>query len=148
MTKFGKQRRRWLGGAVALAGVVLLAGCTLFPLRSQPTPAPPPPTIPSGPLSSPAHAGEFPTLAHAPKDATYLPWDLIEEDTQSDRIYIGSANAGCKTPWRAVVTETSTRITISVVARGGEPCTAQSLTVAGWVHTSAAIAGRSIHHGP
>lgn len=149
MTIFGKRRRRWLSGGFALAGMVLLAGCTLFPLRSQPTPAPPPPSIPSGPSSSPAHDGEFPTLAHAPKDAAYLPWHLIKEDAQSDRIYFSSANADCKTPWRAVVTETSTRITISMVATVAKPpCLLRLVTVAGWVHTSAPIAGRSIDHGP
>lgn len=140
MTSFGKQRLQcWLSGGFALASVALLAACSPSSPQSQP----------SSTTASPVASNAFPTLSHAPKNAAYLPWKLVSEDAQADRIYLSSSSAGCKIPWRAVITETSTQITISVVAKiEKQPCTARRITAVGWVHTATALAARSIDHGP
>lgn len=152
MTCFGTQRRRWLSSLLAIAGVVLLAGCSVSVPRSAPSTDQSPP-VASGavPSTSAIPSNPFPTTTLAPKGAVYVPWILGKVDSQANRIYLSSSSAStdCKTPWRALVTETSTSITISVVAKSGqEPCTAEKKTLVGWVQLKGAIAARDIKHGP
>jgi len=66
--------------------------------------------------------------------AATVPWHLIRVDHQENRIYLSASSAGCSTPEKVRLTESTATIAITVAGTGGSgPCTMQSQTLVGYV---------------
>ena len=78
-----------------------------------------------------------------------LPWSLIRVDRADNRIYLSVSGPGnlCTTPTGVQVDETAQTVTIRAVGRSTDgPCTAQKITMIGYVATKAPIDARRIEH--
>jgi hypothetical protein len=81
----------------------------------------------------------------ASNDGPTLPWSLVRVDRDLNRIYLAASNSGCVTPTKVRIEETSTSITLTVVGVGGkEPCTAEGVTMIGYVTPKSPIGTRNI----
>jgi hypothetical protein len=96
--------------------------------------------------------GPLRVVGSAPQGAQLLAWSPIRIDRDSGRIYLAADQDGCTTPWAAVVDETATTVTISIVTHGpapsGIPCTAQHSTIVGYVKVAQPLGDRQVLHGP
>lgn len=77
-----------------------------------------------------------------------VPWTLARVDNDKNRIYLSANQVSCEVPSVAHLQETPTEITIAVtgpdeVTLGG-PCTAQKLSLVGYVQLSSPVGGRRI----
>ncbi|MCX6497837.1 MAG: hypothetical protein NTU93_03420 [Arthrobacter sp.] len=135
-------RKRVAGLVVgAILSIATLAACgeptvpAAPPLASPPLAAPPATKLPPQPGISTI----TPPFTELPLDRTTepavtLPWHLIRVDLKENRVYLSSSSEGCTTPEKVRLTESASEIKISVTGpRGGEPCTARSLTLVGYV---------------
>ena len=78
-------------------------------------------------------------------DGPTLPWALVRVDRDLNRIYLTASNSDYVFPTRARIEETSTSITLTVVGVGGKgACTAQKVTMFGYVTSKIPIGNRSI----
>lgn len=142
-------------GAVCAAGLV---SCSALPghdgLSSPPSAEPGPAPTPS--LSRPLPAGAIPIdddsalpVVAGDTGAPTVAWRLIRVDAQDDRVYLAAAEGpGCVIPWKVRLTSSPQTIGITVVGMAERPpCTAQKLTLVGYVAVPGGIRGRAVTHG-
>ena len=131
--------------AVVLGIVAALSGCATTSTLPESSPtASPTASIPGPGVSTiPAPAGVALLIVSGPaKSRPSLPWSLIRVNRADSRIYLSATGPGrdCTTPVGAHVDETTQTVTIRVVGRSAHgPCTAQKLTMIGYVVTKAPI---------
>ena len=78
-------------------------------------------------------------------DGPTLPWSLVKVDRDLNRIYLTASSSDCVLPKKVRIEETSTSITLTVVGVGGKgPCTAQQVTMFGYVTPKSPIGNRNI----
>jgi len=91
----------------------------------------------------------LPIVAGSAKSGTSLPWSLIRVDHADNRIYLSVSGPGnlCTTPTGVQVDETAQTVTIRAVGRSTDgPCTAQKITIIGYVAPKTPIGARLIEH--
>lgn len=130
------KRKQWSCLVVsAVLSAASLAACAVQPGLPQGSEAPPS-------MSYPTQSGiatitpDYRELAvdHATGPAATVPWHLVRVDHQENRIYLSASSAGCTTPEKVRLTESDSSITITVTGPStSEPCTAQHLTLLGYV---------------
>jgi hypothetical protein len=130
------ERKKWSRLVVsAVLSAASLAACAEQPGLPQGPAAPPSASYPtqSGIATITLDYKEL-AVDHATGPAPTVPWHLIRVDHQENRIYLSASSAGCTTPEKVRLTESTSSITITVTAQApGEPCTAQHLTLVGYV---------------
>lgn len=83
-------------------------------------------------------------LNRSAEPAETLPWHLIRLDLNENRVYLSASSVMCTTPEKVRLIETASEIKISVTGtRRSEPCTAQSITLVGYVQLGS-IGGRQV----
>lgn len=115
-------RRRWLGGVV-LTAIVLLAGCAS-------------PTVASGGRATSSAASNAAAPSVTSGDSSDLIYGLVKDSDNKGLVasYIGG---GCDGPARLAVTETASRIDVSVLV-GPDPNGATACSAVGYTRTVAA----------
>jgi hypothetical protein len=157
-TPSGRRRGPAVGRAALVPLVTAALACGLAGCSSggdtpdQPdTPQPIASVLASMDATASPTYGRLPTVAAAPKDATYLPWSAIRIEPDTGKIYLAADQKGCAVPASAVVKETAESVTISIVAdaptASSTPCTAQKSTLVGYVKTSQPLGDRKVLHG-
>jgi hypothetical protein len=96
----------------------------------------------------PAPLGDALTVDTSSSNAApTLPWSLVRVDRSNNRIYLSSTSVMCTVPTKVHLSESSASITISVIGdSSAAPCTAQNLTMIGYVVTQTPIGDRTIQH--
>lgn len=137
-----------LGAAAVVLG--LLAACSggssasPAPSSSQPT---------AGVTQGPGAGQITPTYnelvidTSASNDGPTLPWSLVKVDRDLNRVYLTASNSDCVFPTKVRVEETTTSITLTVVGvgvGGKTPCTAQAVTMFGYVTPVSPLGDRTI----
>ena len=134
--------------ALILGVVAALSGCA--PTTTSPEPSPTASISRPGINVIPAPTGvALPFITGSARSQPSLPWSLIRVDHTNNRIYLSadSAALGCTTPIGVQLEETTQAVTIRVVGTSAEsPCTAQMMTLIGYVITKAPIGSRHIEH--
>jgi hypothetical protein len=130
------KRKQWSCLVVsAVLAAASLAACEVQPRMPQGPAASPSTTYPiqSGIATITPDFNEL-AVDHSTGPAATVPWHLIRVDHQENRIYLSASSAGCTTPEKVRLTESDSSITITVTGPStGEPCTAQHLTLLGYV---------------
>lgn len=73
-------------------------------------------------------------LDQTAQPAETVPWHLIRVDLNENRIYLSASSVGCTTPEKVRLSESASEIRISVTGPSASgPCTAQSITLVGYV---------------
>jgi hypothetical protein len=77
-----------------------------------------------------------------------LPWQVSHIDRGTNRVYLSITGRGCSQPEGVAVAETAGTITIAAYGSmpGTAPCTAQAVTLVGYITTRSPIAARRIVH--
>lgn len=133
---------------IALMFLTTLSGCssTMTSPAFSPKPWNPRPST----SAIPAPTGvALPIVAGSAKSGLSLPWSLIQIDRADNRIYLSVTGPGnlCTTPTGVQVDETAQTVTIRAVGRSTDgPCTAQKMTMIGYVTPQAPIGDRQIEH--
>ncbi|MDQ2847572.1 MAG: hypothetical protein M3Y77_14760 [Actinomycetota bacterium] len=130
------KRRVLARGLLAAALLALATGCS-----SSPTPTATP-TL--------AADGSIPTENQAASDQTPVPWVLQKVDQSTNRIYLTLNTQDCSNPQAALVTETTTEVTITGLGNTFDPsvpCAATDIIISGFITTAAPIGNRKILHG-
>lgn len=144
---------RYIPGVTSMTAVILvfvtaLSGCvsTTTAPASSPAASKPRPSVSAIPAPS---GSPLPIVAGSAKSRPSLPWSLIGVDRADNRIYLSATGPGylCATPVGVQVEGTTQTVTIRVVGRSTHgPCTAQKLTMFGYVVTKTPIGTRQIKH--
>ena len=85
------------------------------------------------------YAGITPNFRELPLDQTTqpaetVPWHLIRVDLKENRVYLSASSVDCTTPEKVRLTQSASEIKISVTGQhAGEPCSAQHVTLVGYV---------------
>jgi glucose/arabinose dehydrogenase len=120
----------------------LLAGCgtAQTPPQARPQEQPPPTKITIEPQP-------LPTLATRQPGQVALPWTLVRAG--GNRVVLTASSHGCSRPIGVTVQETPQAVNITVLGNppGSGACTAQRITLAGYLTTTAPIAGRIVRPG-
>ena len=108
---------------------------------------PPAKTIPSIHVITPP-ANRLPTDSSTATGET-VPWTLVRVDNEKYRIYLSADQVGCEVPSAVHLRETPTEITIAVTGPPssvppGRPCTAQKVSLIGYVQLNGPVSGRRI----
>jgi hypothetical protein len=119
---------------------MMLSSASLAACAEQPGPpvgigAPPSKSFPT-PSGMPTITLDYRELAvdQGTGPADTVPWHLVRVDHKQNRIYLSASSVGCTTPEKVRVSESASRITITVTGPSTKgPCTAQSLTLIGYV---------------
>jgi hypothetical protein len=120
---------------LAFLSTASLAACGEQPGQPQPPAAPPATQL----SPQPGISTITPNFTELPVDQTTepaetVPWHLIRVDLKENRVYLSSSSVDCTTPEKVRLTESAAEIKISVTGRrAGEPCTAQLVTLVGYV---------------
>lgn len=108
-----------------------------------------PPAAPPAKTSPSIHA-ITPLSNRLPTDSSQatgerVPWTLVRIDNERNRIYLSAGSVGCLVPHVVHLQETPTEIVIGVtVPSSGSPCTAQKVTLVGYVQLNGPVDGRRI----
>jgi hypothetical protein len=87
----------------------------------------------------------IPTTVHA--GSTSVPWRLQRIDDAHNRIYLSADKKQCSVPYASTVEATTTSIKITVHgSKNQEPCTAEMVTLLGYVQLTTPLGGRSVLH--
>lgn len=141
---------------------VLITGAALFGLLScgtgapqgggsqsggstSPLAGPPSKTNPSITAITP-NANQLP-VDSSPATGETVPWKLVKVDEEKNRIYLSAGQVGCAVPSVVHLQETPSEIVIAVSgapSSTGGPCTAQKVSLVGYVQLSGPVAGRRI----
>ena len=130
---------------IIVVGVLTISGCVdSVPRGDQSVPGKAPPSIfvapdPSGP--------ELAVIPRTAKITEKLSWKLMRLDSEFNRVYLssGGSKSSCTTPIGTQLVETSTTVTIDVIAEtSASPCTMRKVTLRGYVQLDAPLAGRSL----
>lgn len=141
---------------------VLIAGAALFGLLScgtgspqngggqpaastSPEATPPSKTSPSITAVTPS-ANQLP-VALSPATGETIPWKLVKVDEEKNRIYLSAGQVGCAVPSVVHLQEKPSEIVIAVSgapSSASGPCTAQKVSLVGYVQLSGPVAGRRI----
>jgi hypothetical protein len=120
-----------------------------LPFQPSVTPpaAPPAKTSPSIHAITPL-SNRLPTDS-SPATGEVVPWTLVRIDNEKNRIYLSAGSVGCLVPSVVHLQETPTEIDIAVTgapssASSGSPCTAQKVTLVGYVRLDSSVDGRRI----
>jgi hypothetical protein len=141
---------------------VIITGAALFGLLScgtgspqngdgQSTGSTPPQASPPS-KSSPNITAITPDANQLPVDSSpatgeTIPWKLVKVDGDKNRIYLSAEQAGCAVPSVVHLQETTSEIVIAVTGATSSatgPCTAQKVSLVGYVQLSGPVAGRRI----
>lgn len=133
-----------LVGVVALLGLMSCSAGEQQPGGSQPASVTPlGKTSPSIHAISP-FANRLPTDSSAATGET-VPWTLVRIDNEKNRIYLSAGQIGCAVPSVVHLQETPTEIIFTVTGPpSGSPCTAQKVSLVGYVQLNDPIGGRRI----
>ena len=125
------------------AGIVVLAVLSTASLAAcgeQAGPPQPPAAPPATRLSpQPGISTITPNFRELPLDQTTqpaetVPWHLIRVDLKENRVYLSASSVDCTTPEKVRLTQSASEIKISVTGQhAGEPCSAQHVTLVGYV---------------
>jgi len=134
--------------AIALVFLTVLSGCasTMTSPAISPKVSNPRPSVSA--IPDPTGVA-LPIVAGSAKSGASLPWSLIRVDRADNRIYLSVTGPGnlCTTPTGVQVDETAQTVTIRAVGRSTDgPCTAQKITMIGYVAPKAPIDARRIEH--
>ena len=138
-------RMSFLVAALAVSSTASLGGSAEEPVPSAGIAAPPSKSFPE----QPGIATIIPDYQELAVDQTTgpaatVPWHLIRVDHQENRIYLSASSAGCSTPEKVRLTESTASVTITVTGTSTSgPCTMQHVTLVGYVHLGS-IGGRQI----
>lgn len=150
-----------LVAVVALLGLISCSAGGPQPGGSQPASVTPPaktsPSIhaitPPAKASPSVHvitplANRLPTDS-SPATGETVPWTLVRVDNEKDRIYLSAGQVSCAVPSVVHLQETPTEIIIAVTgppssASSYIPCTAQKVTLVGYVQLNDPVGGRRI----
>jgi hypothetical protein len=131
----------------AVSVVFLVVGTSACTTGRTPLPQTSSPAIQASPSPD---FGNKAFLTKVTPESTSLPWHLWHVDDVLHRIYLQSSNNNnqCSTPYAATVEETTTSVTITV--HGSKkfqgPCTAQLVTIFGYVQLASPLGQRTILH--
>lgn len=108
---------------------------------------PPAKTSPSIRVITPP-ANRLPTDS-SPATGETVPWSLVRVDNEKNRIYLSAGQVGCAMPSVVHLQETPTEIIIAVTgppssAPSDNPCTAQKVSLVGYVQLNEPVGGRRI----
>ena len=116
------------------------------PPASQPASVTPPAGPPA--KTSPAIQASTPLSNRLPTDSPpvtgeTVPWTLVRIDNEANRIYLSAGQVSCAVPSVVHLQETATEIIIAVTgaqssAPFGSPCTAQKVSLVGYVQLNGA----------
>jgi hypothetical protein len=106
--------------------------------------APPSKTSPNITAITP-NANQLP-VDRSPATGETLPWKLVRVDEEKNRIYLSADQVGCAVPSVVHLQETPSEIVIAVTGApsAGGPCTAQKVSLVGFVQLAEPIGGRPI----
>jgi hypothetical protein len=140
---------------VAVAAVLGLMSCSAGeppPGASQPASVTPP-AAPQAKTSPPIQAST-PLSNRLPTDSSpvtgeTVPWTLVRIDNEANRIYLSAGQVSCAVPSVVHLRETPMEIIIAVTgaqssAPVGSPCTAQKVSLVGYVQLNGPVGGRRI----
>lgn len=130
----------------AVAAIIVCVGAAMSACTTGRTPLPHDslPGIQGSPSTNPGNEA-LPTTVHA--GSTSLPWHLQHIDDAHNQIYLSSDKKQCSVPYAATVEETTTSIKITVHgSKNQKPCTADMVTIVGYVQLTSPVGGRSILH--
>lgn len=130
----------------AVAAIIVFVGASTSACTTGRTPLPrdSSPGVQGSPSSVPGNEA-LPTTVQA--GSTSLPWHLQRIDDAHNRIYLSSDKEQCSVPYAATVEETATSIKITVHgSKNQEPCTADIVTIVGYVQLTSTLGGSSILH--
>jgi len=106
-----------------------------------------PPAKPNPTDHSPGIQGnQLPLMDGQVGDLIQLPWQGSHIDRRTNRVYLSITGRGCSWPKGVAVAETAGTITIAAYGSmpGTAPCTAQAVTLVGYITTRSPIAARRI----
>lgn len=142
--------------AAGIAGAALLGLLSCGAVAPQPGATPPtgsqPPAAAPPAKPDPSITAITPNANQLPVDSSpatgeTIPWKLVRVDEEKNRIYLSAAQVACAVPSVVHLQESSSEVIIAVT---GEPapasgsCTAQQVSLVGYVQLSAPVAGRHI----
>lgn len=133
-----------LVAVVAFLGLVSCSAGEQQPGGSQPASV-----TPAGKTSPSIHAitplaNRLPTDSSTATGKT-VPWTLVRIDNEENRIYLSAGQVSCKVPSVVHLRETPTEIILAVTGPpSGSPCTAQKLSLVGYVQLNDPIGGRRV----
>lgn len=133
-----------LVAAVVLLGLMSCSAGEQQPAGSQPASVTPPgKTSPSIHAITP-FANRLSTDSSAATGET-VPWTLVRIDNEKNRIYLSAGQVSCAVPSVLHLQETPTEIILAVTGQpSGSPCTAQKVSLVGYVQLNDPIGGRRI----
>jgi hypothetical protein len=103
-----------------------------------------PPAIHSSPSSG---AGDEALPMKVQPGSTSLAWHIQRVDDRHNRIYLSSDKKQCSTPYAATVEATTMSVKITVHgSKNQEPCSADKVTLVGYVQLTSPRGERSILH--
>jgi hypothetical protein len=131
---------------LAVVAIIVFLGASTSACTTGRTPLPrdSSPAIHSSPSSGTGNEA-IPTKVHP--GSTSLPWHIQRVDDAHNRIYLSSDKKQCSMPYASTVEETTTSVKITVHgSKNQEPCTADMVTLVGYVQLTSPLGGRSILH--
>lgn len=133
-----------LVAAVAILGLMSCSAGEQQPGGSKPASVTPPgKTSPSIHAITPL-ANRLPIDSSAATGET-VPWALVRIDNEKNRIYLSAGQVSCAVPSVVHLRETPTEIILAVIGPpSGSPCTAQKMSLVGYVQLNDPIGGRRI----
>lgn len=150
-----KATRRAASTLVAMAALLGPMSCSAGepppggsqPAFATPPAAPPARTSPSLHATTP-HSNRLPTDS-SPATGETVPWTLVRIDNETNRIYLSTGQVSCAVPSVVHLQETPTEIVIAVtgapsLASFASPCTAQKVSLVGYVQLSGPVGDRRI----
>ena len=159
MTRTVVSRRRPRATITRRAATMLVAVVALLGLMScsaggpQPGGSHPASVTPPAKTSPSIHAitplaNRLPTDSSAATGET-VPWTLVRVDDEKNRIYLSAGQVSCAAPSVVHLQETPTEIIIAVAglpssAPSDSPCTAQKVSLVGYVQLNGPVGGRRI----
>lgn len=151
MTNVSRGVAAALIAGAALFGLLSCGAVSPRPGATQPTGSPSPPAAPPAKPNPnitviTPNANQLP-VDSSPATGETIPWKLVRVDEEKNRIYLSAAQVDCVKPSVVHLQETSSEVIIAVTgapAPANGPCTAQQVSLVGYVQLSASVAGRHI----